>query len=138
MRRILLAVAVSGVLLAGCYSSVRSLDSYLPSTIFAARIHYHPARGLPDRYLRVTNPQTLRDLVRTFNSLAPEVPGPRACAADYGQYAEVTFVTAAGSRFEVLDGLPCWDLSISTSPQHLYDRGQFWPLLAKLLGLPGY
>lgn len=122
-------VAVS-VLVIGC-GNARSPQSYIHGSVNRVIIQYHAGHAAAKK-CTVTNPATIQGLIRAFNSLKPESPtGSKSCAAGNAS-ANLTFISAH-RRIRVRDDLPCWDVRINTSPQHLADQGQFAPVVLKVI-----
>lgn len=133
MRQSIWLLAAALPILTSCGLG-RSSASLLPQNIRSVVIHYHPARHRPDQYATIASGPSIQQLVQTFNGLDVVSNGPTTCAADYGQYLNLSFHTAHHQTIQVHDWLACHQLSISTSSNRLFGRGKFSPIVLRLLG----
>ena len=135
MHRTLWILAAAVPVLASCGAG-RSAQSLLPQNVRRVAIHYHPAQHHPDQYAVITQRRALHEIIRAFNALPLASNGTTTCAADFGQYLNLTFSTSQGRIIHVHDWLACHQLSISTSPQRLFGQGKFSPLVLQLMRHP--
>ncbi len=138
-RRLVPVVLALGVVisLSGCGQIFgRTAKSRIPEDVRLIRVHIHPARNFPDQYSSINNPKIIAHIVKAFNRLPLKSNRTTGCAADYGQYANLTFVLAGGRTIQVHDWLACHTLSISTSSQKLFGKGEFFTLVERVLPSP--
>lgn len=126
-------VLVVGLGLKGMGLNGRSASSLLPDHLRRMVIQYHPGQHQPDRYRTITALSTINRIVHAFNGLKLAPKGPTNCAADFGQYLNITFKTQHGRMIRIHDALACHDSRVSTSSQVFFGHGKFSQKVLRLL-----
>lgn len=111
----------------------RPASSLLPDHMQRMVIDYHPGQHQGNRYRTITDPSAMNSIVQAFNALKPAPKGPTNCAADFGQYLNITFKTQRGGVIRVHDALACHDSRVSTSSQVFFGHGKFSQKVLQLL-----